>query len=95
MKNVWKHCLHFLSFLNSQTAQVVEILPCERQGPVYTFKFKFKFKIFIVSTTTMYAYCSQYHDDARNQGIGSNGIDLVIWDNSGFENICLRNGYLG
>ena len=27
--------LHFQSFLNTEMAEVVETLPCERQGPIY------------------------------------------------------------
>ena len=28
-------CWHFPSFLSAEIAQVVEIIPCGRQGPVY------------------------------------------------------------
>ena len=51
-------------------AQLVEVIPCGRQGPVYP---------------VYPGLHSQCHGDARSQVISSYGIDLVVPERSGFS----------
>ena len=62
---------HFLSFLNTQMAEIDEIIPGGKQGHIHP------------AVSTMAAdWCP---GDDRSQGISSHGIDLVLPDHSCFS----------
>ena len=59
-----KMYLHFLAYLNTEMAQVVEILPDGRQGPFYP--------------THYHVYW--WPGNGRSQAISSHGIDNFSWN---------------
>ena len=66
-----KMCSHFLSFLNSEAAWIIESLCHGRQTSLYP-------------SQSVYWFCWRL-GDARNQGIGNRGINLILQEHSIFS----------